>query len=319
MSKPLVTVMTPTYNRAGWLPETIESVLAQDYPDSCVEYIVLDDGSSDNTRQLAELYGDRLQYVYQENQGEPATVNNGWRMAKGDYFAVVNSDDLVQSNWLSSSIEMMEANPQLIVTYPDWYLIDKETKPLREVKSFEYDFYDMLSWFHCMPGPGAVIKKSALRDVPVLRERNFRYASDFYMWLKLGLKGPFARVPKYLATWRQHNESITVAGDTLHRGLELIELAETFYSEPGLPPEVLAMEKEVRGRAYQLAAILTRDARPMRSYFFSRQSCKLREWHDTKLPTELRGGTPHSFAAALAKCAQDSVEKIVARPSAGKS
>ena len=68
MSRPLVTVLTPTYNRAAWLPETIESVLSQDYDN--VEYLILDDGSSDDTAKVVSQYKE-IRYVYQDNKGEP--------------------------------------------------------------------------------------------------------------------------------------------------------------------------------------------------------------------------------------------------------
>ena len=88
---PLVSVITPVYNRADLLPETIDSVLSQDYPN--IQYIVLDDGSTDNTLETIKQYTDRLIIEAHPNIGETATVNKGFGMAEGEFICVVNSDD----------------------------------------------------------------------------------------------------------------------------------------------------------------------------------------------------------------------------------
>ncbi len=90
-SRPLVSVVTAAYNRASFLPETIESILSQSYPN--IEYIVLDDGSADNTREVLARYDGRIRWESHPNMGESLTVNKGWNMARGDLVMTVNSDD----------------------------------------------------------------------------------------------------------------------------------------------------------------------------------------------------------------------------------
>ena len=80
---PLVTIVTPTYNQADYLAETIDSVLAQDYPN--IEYIVIDDGSTDHTMEVLKQYEGRIHWERQSNMGQAATLNQGWAMAKGQY------------------------------------------------------------------------------------------------------------------------------------------------------------------------------------------------------------------------------------------
>ena len=79
---PLVSFITATYNTAPYLRETIDSILAQTYPN--IEYIVLDDGSTDDTLNILKSYGDRIQWESHPNMGETRTVNKGFDMAKGD-------------------------------------------------------------------------------------------------------------------------------------------------------------------------------------------------------------------------------------------
>ena len=94
MNNPLVTIITPAYNCAKYLPETIESVLAQDYGN--IEYHVIDDGSADNTLDILSgyEYGDkRLKGYWHKNCGEHKTINRGLEMVKCKYFMIVNADD----------------------------------------------------------------------------------------------------------------------------------------------------------------------------------------------------------------------------------
>lgn len=283
---PKVTVLTPTFNRGSLLAETIESILGQTY--SNIEYIVLDDGSTDDTASLAKSYGDKLKYVYQANRGEAATVNVGWSMASGDYFAMVSSDDLMQPNWIARCVEYMEANSDVIVVYPDWTIIDHHSRAVQDVVTFDYSVTDMISWFHCFPGPGSLIRRSALKQVPVLRNTSFKFCSDMLMWFQLAVHGEFARVPHNLATWRQHDESITVGARTLDRAKELVSMANEFFLTPGLPENILALRNMGRGRAFAVASAITRDDHPFWSYYFSCRSKALKTWDEAKIPPGIR-------------------------------
>ena len=121
-TQPLVTIITPAYNRADYLRETIESILQQDYPN--VEYIVLDDGSKDNTVELLEEYTGRLIWESHKNMGEIRTVNKAYGMAKGEYIAVINSDDPLLPGAISAVVDTFLNNPDVLVVYPDWQYID---------------------------------------------------------------------------------------------------------------------------------------------------------------------------------------------------
>ena len=79
---PLVSIVTPTYNQAAFLAETIETVLSQDYPR--IEHIVIDDGSTDNTREILSSYTGRLTWESQPNQGQTPTINKGWERSRGE-------------------------------------------------------------------------------------------------------------------------------------------------------------------------------------------------------------------------------------------
>lgn len=87
MSQPLISTIVATYNRRDYLPETIDSILAQDYEPQ--EIIVIDDGSTDDTKAVLEQYGERLLYIFQENQGVNAARNHGVRAARGEFLPAI--------------------------------------------------------------------------------------------------------------------------------------------------------------------------------------------------------------------------------------
>src|SRR6266852_2420785 len=99
----LVSVVTPTYNQAAFLRDTIESVLSQDYP--AVEYQIIDDGSTDDTPQILQEYSGRALVDRHENRGQTPTINKGWERAKGDILTWLNSDDTFLPGAVSTAVE----------------------------------------------------------------------------------------------------------------------------------------------------------------------------------------------------------------------
>ena len=198
---PLVSIVTPAYNRASYLDETIQSVLSQDYPN--IEHIVLDDGSTDNTREVLEKYTGRIIWETHPNMGETRTVNKGWSMAHGEIVAVVNSDDPLLPGAVSAAAAFLQTHPDILVAYPDWDFIDPDSNVTGHHQVPEYDYLHMLRRHHCSVGPGAFIRRQAF-ELAGMRDPEFRYVADFEYWLRLGLYGKFARIPKTLATFRVH-------------------------------------------------------------------------------------------------------------------
>src|SRR5271156_960674 len=104
--KPKVSVIIPTYNRADKVGKTIESALAQTFTD--LEVIVIDDGSSDDTgRVLSEVFGDRIRYFAQTNQGASIARNNGIEAARGEWIAFLDSDDLWEKDKLELQLQAL--------------------------------------------------------------------------------------------------------------------------------------------------------------------------------------------------------------------
>jgi glycosyltransferase involved in cell wall biosynthesis len=231
----MLSVITPTYNRADdYLVETLESVLAQDYPN--IEYIVLDDGSTDNTRSILQTYADRIIWESHPNMGIVRTVNKGFTLAKGEFITVVNSDDPLLPNYASRAVQYMQDHPHVLAAYPDWLNIDQHSNVIERVRTFEYDYLDMLGRYYCFPGPGTILRRRALELEPEYDER-FPHISDYEYYLRLGLHGAFARIPETLAQHRDHASSTTAQGGTaLIR--QRFTLMKNLFARHDLPHEV---------------------------------------------------------------------------------
>jgi glycosyltransferase involved in cell wall biosynthesis len=265
-SRPLVSVVTAAYNRDSFLPETIHSILSQSYPN--IEYIVLDDGSTDDTREVLARYDARIRWESHPNMGESLTVNKGWSMARGELVVTVSSDDPVLPGLIESGAEFMLAHPQVLVAYPDWLMIDSKGKVLQEVKTNEYNYLNMIRWNRCYPGPGTFIRKKCFA-LAGMRDPAYRLIGDFEFWMRLGLHGPFARIPHTLATWRQHPDAATVTGRGQALAKEHVRLMEEFFARNDLPPQVRALKAEATAVAYFMAgdACFARDYAQTQRYW----------------------------------------------------
>lgn len=238
--KPKITVITPTYNRANLLTQTIDSVLCQTLED--FEYYIIDDGSSDNTREIVAPYlsDTRVRYVYQDNAGEPAAVNQGWKLARGEYFVQVNSDDPAYPGLFEEMSKAMDENPEVIVAYCDFHFIDDAGAVIHTTRSVDWDFHRNLSLFSCVAAaPGTFFRRTGpLANWQALRRNNFKHINDVEMYWDMAIEGDFLHVPKVLATWREHSGQISYA-----RYEAVEEIRRWFYyyfGKPGLREDILA-------------------------------------------------------------------------------
>ncbi len=260
-SDPWVTIITPTYNRASYLEETIDSILGQDYPH--IDYLVLDDGSTDNTRELLQRYEGRLRWQSHPNMGEHRTVNKGFSLARGKYVAVVNSDDPLRPEAIRAAVGILEARPELLVAYPDWDMVDSSNRVVRTVCVPEYDYRQMVEYHQCLVGPGAVIRRVAIERV---RGRNpeYRFVADLDFWLRVGLLGPMAKVPAALATWRTHGGSATHEQRGRAMAAEHIKVIDTFFGRRDLPRDIQRLRRRAMSWAHYTAALCAGDLRWLR-------------------------------------------------------
>lgn len=263
MAEPLVTIITPTYNCEGFIGETIRSVLEQEYSD--LQYIVIDDGSTDGTWGMLGKLGKVAKVVrHNRNWGEQQTVNEGLRMVEGRYFMVVNADDPLLPKAVPPLVEFMERHPDVLVAYPDWNSINEDGSFRLHIKTREYDFAYMVRHHTCLPSVGSMFRSEVIKLIGY-RDTSFHWLGDFDYWLRIGLAGKMARVPATLATWRHRDgQESSVKSDA--RAREHVGMMDKFYSLPGLPQYLMDVEREARCWSYLVAAFVCKSKRWLLAY-----------------------------------------------------
>lgn len=117
---PLVSVIIPVYNGAGYVAEALESALAQDWPHK--EVVVVNDGSTDASLAILQGFGDRIRLIDQTNAGPPAARNRGIAAARGDYIAFLDADDVWLQGKLSAQVRQMQAQPEVHTVFTNWHV-----------------------------------------------------------------------------------------------------------------------------------------------------------------------------------------------------
>lgn len=179
-----VSVIIPTFNREKRLKEALDSVLNQTIKP--FEIIVVDDGSTDNTKNLIKRNYPDFNYIYQENKGVSAARNLGIKNAKGDLLAFLDSDDSWKPEKLEKHIEFIMKNPKYRVSQTDeiWIRNGKFVNPMKKHKKVGGDIF-IPSLNLCLISPSAVIIEKSAFEYYGLFDENLKACEDYDLWLRV--------------------------------------------------------------------------------------------------------------------------------------
>lgn len=191
---PLVSIIIPVYNGANYLKEAIDSALAQTYEN--IEVIVVNDGSTDNTEEIALSYGDKIRYFNKENGGVSSALNLGIKNMRGEYFSWLSHDDKYFSTKVEQQVKALAdcENPNTICLCGTSF-IDKNSSIIEVNKKTYYDFKNVYSWQEGLKililndsfiGCALLIPKTVFEECGFFDE-TLRYCQDFLMWIKIFL------------------------------------------------------------------------------------------------------------------------------------
>jgi hypothetical protein len=194
-----VSIIIPAFNAAAYIAETIQSCLAQTYKD--IEIIVVDDGSTDNTKEVVQRFP--VTYIYQSNRGPNAARNNGWRHSNADYLQFLDADDILLPTKIERCIHAFSPDVDVVYTDHEYRSADlKEALPTSRAITPEGNILRLLlaSTRSLFPPHAPLIRRSTADRTRKFNEQ-LQYAEDWYFWIELAAQGAVFRYLDEILVW----------------------------------------------------------------------------------------------------------------------
>jgi glycosyltransferase involved in cell wall biosynthesis len=247
---PCVSIITPSYNQAQFLEQTIRSVLDQNYPN--LEYWVIDGGSTDGSLEIIQKYAGQLAgWVSEPDRGQAEGINKGLARATGDIVAWLNSDDLYYPGAVQAAVEALAANPQTSFVFSDVESIDDAGKPFHRMRYGHWGLADLMR-FRIIGQPAVFLRRTYLAQTGLL-DPSYHYLLDHHLWLRLAALAEPVYVPGELwAAARMHAGAKNMA-QAAGFAPEALQLAKWILQDPHFEPLASQMERQIWAGAYRLA------------------------------------------------------------------
>jgi glycosyltransferase involved in cell wall biosynthesis len=212
---PAVSICIPAHNAARYLPKAIDSALAQEFED--FELVVLDNASTDETREICEAYRDpRLRYEYEATPGQSIAWNRCLDLASGEYVILLHADDELRPQFLTRAVELLDSHHDVGLVHCAVEHIDETGAPLQLQQLFDTDVLDRdevvlrrLLLEGCKINPAGVIARREVYDSVGGFTDQVVWGVDWHMWIRIAMGWPVAYVSEPLARYRQHTASGT--------------------------------------------------------------------------------------------------------------
>ena len=250
---PKVSVVIATYNRAEFLPETIDSVLGQKFQD--FEIIVVDDGSTDETQQVVRAYGDRIRNLYQENRGPAAARNLGARHARAAWIAIQDSDDLCAPNHLETLFNYTRRHQDCAIIFANGAYLGREHKrktiiPDPKSQRLARDGVRLVDLFEkSIVRLQASLISKACYDAVGGHDESLRISMDLDLAFRIFMRYPVAHVNEIVFYYRKHRGNIGRNQEL--RLLENIRVIEKLLRDYPRAREMLGQGRVARRLAYR--------------------------------------------------------------------
>lgn len=254
--RPLVSIVTPSYNQAAYLEIAMRSVLEQDYPN--IEYLVADGGSDDGSVEIIQKYASRLTWwVSEKDQGQADGANKGFRRARGEFVGWLNSDDVYHPGAIAGAVAAFQANPQAGMVFSDVDSIDGSGQLINVMRFGPRTLEDLMA-FKIISQPGVFLRRSLLEQVGYL-DPQYHLLLDHHLWLRMALHAPLAYVPGMRwAAARFHAGAKNVAQAGAF-GRDATRIAEWLSTAPEYHELMLRNRRKVWAGAHRLNAFYLLD------------------------------------------------------------
>jgi glycosyltransferase involved in cell wall biosynthesis len=266
--EPLVTVIIPTYNRARFIAEAVESVLNQTYRK--IETMVVDDGSTDNTREILKAYRGKIKYIYQQRSERSRARNTGFRHSSGRYIAFLDSDDQWLPTKIEKQVQLLNEKPNVGLVYTDVQFIDANGNPYVDDICWDSPqrpvLYEDLMTHNVVTGTtSSVMVRRTCLDKVGLFDESMNTCEDLDLYRRIARYYPFDRIDQPLVKFRIHQGSTQNNATAMAKGWEMIIkkiLRDT-------PPEFQYYKNEaIIKNLSQIARLYKHEHRIDRFFFF---------------------------------------------------
>ncbi len=208
----LVSIITPSFNQASYLEQTLRSVLEQDY--SRVEYIVIDGASTDGSveivknMQMAGAGKHQLDLIIglpKKTRGQAEAINKGLARASGEIIAWLNSDDYYLPGTISAAVKVFEENPDVVMVYGDMLAVNENGQTINTLKYKQLTLVDLLC-FQIIGQPSVFFRREVYEKIGGL-DTTFHFLLDHQYWIRIAQQGKILHVPQMWAAARYHAEA----------------------------------------------------------------------------------------------------------------
>lgn len=252
---PKVSIITPSYNQAQYLEQTILSVLGQDYPN--LEYIIMDGGSTDGSVEIIKKYADQLTcWVSEPDEGQADAINKGFRRATGEVVAWLNSDDVYLPGTIGKAVTHLQEYPDVGMVYGDLRSINALGEPINAIRYQQYDLKNLLS-MQIIGQPTVFMRANILKRAGYL-SLDYNFLLDHHLWLRMIQQAQIKYFPDEWAAARFHLSAKNVA---LAEGFgkEAFKILDWAKTQPDMAEIVEDNKKEILAGAYRFDAFYLLD------------------------------------------------------------
>lgn len=209
MDSPSVSIVTPSFQQAGYLEHALRSVLEQGYPR--LEYIVIDGASTDGSLEILRRYADRLAACVSEpDRGQTDALNKGFARATGDILAWLNADDVYRPGAVREAVDFLVDNPDVGMVYGDADFIDSQGHVIGRFPAAQTDYRRLRHGYVHIPQPTAFFRASWWHQVGPL-DPSFYFAMDYDLWVRIAAVAPIRHLHRTWAAFRLHQDAKTLA------------------------------------------------------------------------------------------------------------
>lgn len=246
----LVSIITPSFNQAAYIEQTIQSVLGQDYPN--IEYIVIDGGSTDDSEQVIRKYMDHLAYwISEKDSGQAEAINKGFQRARGEIVAWLNSDDYYLPGVISAVVKVFEQNPDVVMVHGDMLAVDENGQTINVLKYRQLSLQDLLC-FQIIGQPSVFFRRKVLEETGGL-DTTFHFLLDHHLWIRIARAGKILHVDQTWSAARYHAGAKNRA-KAAEFGRDAFRILDWAESQPGLAESVSGVGRRARASAHRVDA-----------------------------------------------------------------